>query len=99
MIKTDEFCHNNAEDHLEVLGRMSDVLEIAGSKTTPSFIGDFIKNTPMSWKSRCLPLKKMIRWTIFLCSSCEKSWDELDRRINPQVHQTTIERYGRGKIY
>lgn len=44
--KTDDFCEINSEGHLEIFGRMSDVMQISGSKISPSFLEGFVKRHP-----------------------------------------------------
>lgn len=44
--KADDFCKINSAGHLEVLGRVSDVMQISGNKITPSFIEAYVKRHP-----------------------------------------------------
>ena len=70
--KTDDFCRINAEGHLEVLGRVSDVLEIAGCKTTPSFIEEFIKNHPDVLEVTVFAIKKDDKMDDIPCAAVVK---------------------------
>lgn len=44
--KTDDFCQINSAGHLEIMGRVSDVMQISGNKITPSFIEEYVKRHP-----------------------------------------------------